>query len=288
MGSDTRADGLVATAECLLPLIYDLLHRDETTVALGDIEIEGEAINKIPGFTKTLLRLSDPSNHAVEVGLAMLEAAVAQQNERHLRDKDSLFAKQALSLKEISLRPEEAVFFKPEEMLPRHMAALLLADIVNEVTTKHRSENIVGTVGTYTTKFDGKLELGLDIRGIDRYSRDEAIVEIMDRIQALELAPGVWFGEPLAGSGNPVTLDKRLVGQARVAIDDFNCGSSVVMFSAAGHDAQNAARAGIPTVMLFSQSNNGGLAHHPDAYTNPDNIEKGLWALAALSMRLAA
>ena len=54
-----------------------------------------------------------------------------------------------------------------------------------------------------------------------------------------------------------------------------------------GHEAQNAAKAGHPTVMIFCQSNAGGIAHHPDAYTHPENLEKGVRALAALTMRLA-
>ena len=94
------------------------------------------------------------------------------------------------------------------------------------------------------------------------------------------------FGEPLAGSGDPVVLDSSLVGMAKSTIDEFSLGSSTVMFSAAGHDAQNAAKAGIPTVMIFTQSNNGGIAHHPDAYTDPQNLQQGVRALTALMLKL--
>ncbi|HYH36235.1 MAG TPA: M20/M25/M40 family metallo-hydrolase, partial [Candidatus Saccharimonadales bacterium] len=66
----------------------------------------------------------------------------------------------------------------------------------------------------------------------------------------------------------------------------FGIGSSQQMFSAAGHDTQNAARAGIPSVMIFCQSRDG-IAHNPEAFTSPDNIRKGVQAQAALLLRLA-
>ena len=64
-------------------------------------------------------------------------------------------------------------------------------------------------------------------------------------------------------------------------------GSVVRTNSPAGHDAQNFARAGHPTVMLFIPSRNGGIAHTPEEYSTPKDLENGARALASLVYNLA-
>ena len=74
---------------------------------------------------------------------------------------------------------------------------------------------------------------------------------------------------------------------AESAIVQHHIGRCVRMFSSAGHDAMNAAQAGIDTAMIFIPSGNGGAAHTPDEYTPPDDLERGARALAALTYKLA-
>jgi len=77
-----------------------------------------------------------------------------------------------------------------------------------------------------------------------------------------------------------------LVTQAEHAIERYGIGKSAIVYSPAGHDTQNAAREGIPSVMIFCQSHDG-IAHNPDAYTSPKNLAQGARALAAVVMDLA-
>jgi acetylornithine deacetylase/succinyl-diaminopimelate desuccinylase-like protein len=285
MGANMRADGLVETAAYLLPFMHDRLRSGQQNITVGGIDIESGAINKIPGLTTTLLRLNGSSPAEIEAMRGSLNARLEEQNRRY-DGPDVRFDSQPLSLHE--MRPPSAVFFSQQEMLQRQTAALALVQLVNEIATEHAAEQVVGTVGTYATTLEGVIKLGLDVRGIDKQSRDTAISQITTGLARLKVLSAIELGDPLSGSGDPVTLDKDLVNTAQAAIDDFGIGSSVKMFSAAGHDAQNAARAGIPSVMLFCQSGHEGIAHHPSAYTSPQNIHKGVRALAALSMRLAA
>jgi allantoate deiminase/N-carbamoyl-L-amino-acid hydrolase len=48
------------------------------------------------------------------------------------------------------------------------------------------------------------------------------------------------------------------------------------------------AAAGVPTSMLFVRSLNGGVSHHPDELSSPEDIALGLDALTAALARLAS
>ncbi|MBU0999939.1 M20/M25/M40 family metallo-hydrolase [Patescibacteria group bacterium] len=92
----------------------------------------------------------------------------------------------------------------------------------------------------------------------------------------------------LPGSGEPTLMDRRLVDLTKKVIEQYKLGSCEVTFSPAGHDTQNAARAGIPTVMIFIPSRNGGASHNPREYSTPEDLGRGTRALAALAMTLAS
>jgi N-carbamoyl-L-amino-acid hydrolase len=50
--------------------------------------------------------------------------------------------------------------------------------------------------------------------------------------------------------------------------------------SGAGHDAGILASAGVPAGMLFVRSLNGGVSHHPDELSSPEDIALAVDALA--------
>lgn len=284
MGSAHRADGLVGTAEYLLPIINSLSDSDYS-LAIGVTNVDNSAINKIPGLTTTELRLrGNEPGEADRLARDLIHRA-AQQNRRYAAEQ-SRFGGRAVRIDKLD-RPA-GPFLDHPEMRRRQAAALALIKTVNQVAGEQAADKVVGTVGTYETSAEGIISLGLDVRGIDGQTRNLAMARIRRQAERLDSSVSLSFGDSLAGSGDPVPLDSRLVAEARAAIEDFNIGTSQVMFSAAGHDAQNAARAGIPSVMIFCQSHNQGLAHHPDAYTAPANLRQGVLALAALTMRLAA
>jgi acetylornithine deacetylase/succinyl-diaminopimelate desuccinylase-like protein len=284
MGHENRADGLVETARFLLGALED--EPTDSALEITAIDVADQAINKVPGVTTALLRISGGNVLAVAEQLASLEARRSQHNAA-LASPGFRFPEEPITLMEIE-RPDTAEFFAKAEVQARQKAALSLIVDVNEAATAHAGDKVVGTVGTYTMSPNGTISLGVDIRGIDKSLRNGVIEEIQAKAAEVEGKDGARFGERLAGSTDPVALDPGLVTRTKELIDSYAIGSSTVMYSAAGHDAQNAAMAGIPTVMIFCQSNAGGIAHHPDAYTNPHNLEQGVRALAALTMDLAA
>jgi beta-ureidopropionase / N-carbamoyl-L-amino-acid hydrolase len=56
--------------------------------------------------------------------------------------------------------------------------------------------------------------------------------------------------------------------------------------SGAGHDAMVLALAGVPTAMLFVRSLNGGISHHPDELSSPEDIALAVDALTDALARL--
>lgn len=286
MGLADRADGLVETANFLLPLL-----RNESIangLDIGTVTVDGGALNKVPGLTTTYLRVSGDSELDVVDKLEALQQLERARN-TELDQPGLHFGDTPITI-ELAAKAEAGGFFKRAEVAPRQIAALSLIAAVNTIATHYGGEKVVGTVGTYKVSADGKISLGLDVRGMEKGSRDSAINHMIASALSSDVADEDMprFGHSLEGSGDPVTLDAELVQTAYDLIGKYNIGSHQVMDSAAGHDAQNAAKAGYPTVMIFAQSNANGAAHNPEAYTNTENLEKAVRAFAALIVDLAA
>lgn len=277
MDPKRRADGLLATADTLLPILEDQSGAD---VSIGNIAITDESMNKIPGVTTTMLRITGTDEAGIIEKVKQLEARIQAQNQQYRHIFPS-FAENPFSIETVPSDEVNTGFYKPEDFNARQTAALKIVKAVNEIASRYADQHVVGTIGTHLVQ-DGKIALSMDVRGIDLDSRTQAIKEIKQQCSTL---PDVALGNPLPGSGEPVTLDPSLVKVALETVNAYNIGSAEVVFSAAGHDTQNAARAGIPSVMLFVPSHNG-IAHNPEAYTAPEYLEKGVKALTALTSRL--
>lgn len=283
MGIENRADGLVDTAYFLLPILEQQMQAEKYPISVGGIFIEGQAINKIPGITRTLLGVTG-GRKKVEDLIGQLHQKVQDANNNPFLSPR--YSPKPFSLEEINTQ-EGIQFFKLKKIISRQIAALSLITAVNRIATSNAHENVVGTVGTYTTTPEGKIILGLDVRGIKKPSRDQVVWDIINEGRLWQ-GVGINFGERLPGSGDPVTLDPDLVQTAKETILELGIGSVQIMHSGAGHDIQNAARANIRTAMIFCQSNNGGISHNPNAHTNLANLEKGVKAEAALVLKLAS
>ena len=59
------------------------------------------------------------------------------------------------------------------------------------------------------------------------------------------------------------------------------------LVSGAGHDAAVLAAAGVPAGLLFVRSLNGGASHCPDELSTPEDVARGVDALAAALVRIA-
>lgn len=147
------------------------------------------------------------------------------------------------------------------------------------------AESTVATVGTVEiepnslTAVPGRVELGIDVRGIDEEERDALAAELVRDAGATATRRGIEFDAYKLSMAAPVTLDKRVV-QIVEDVSQIADVSTVRCVSRAGHDAQHVA-AKVPTALLFCASANG-VSHAPDEAVDTEDIEKTLTLLAAL------
>jgi allantoate deiminase len=82
----------------------------------------------------------------------------------------------------------------------------------------------------------------------------------------------------------PAAMDPGLQGVLREEIEARGL-PAVELTSGAGHDAAVLAAAGVPSVMLFVRSLNGGVSHSPDELSSQEDIELAIDVLAAALAR---
>jgi acetylornithine deacetylase/succinyl-diaminopimelate desuccinylase-like protein len=138
-------------------------------------------------------------------------------------------------------------------------------------------DNAVATVGQLavepggTNVIPGRVVLSVDARAPDaeRLDRLAAALEVEDPIRT---EPAVMSEEVRAALG--AELERLGVPVLELP-------------SGAGHDAGILASAGVPAGMLFVRSLNGGVSHHPDELSSPEDIALALDALTGSLRRLA-
>ncbi|MFI5270959.1 MAG: M20/M25/M40 family metallo-hydrolase [Candidatus Saccharimonadales bacterium] len=278
MDERSRADGLLATAELLQSILAERGF-PENAISIGDITVDGGSMNKIPGLTTSHLRIASDDGILFKSICDVLESTVVEANAGYAFS-EAPFPENPIELVEVEAGKSQ--FFRPEDIASRQEAAFYLIRGVNDVAREFADRGVVGTVGKYETSPDGSIGLSVDIRGTDLAARDEAIATLK---RVTETYGSVSFGEPISGSGEPVVMDGSLRALAEHALDGFGI-SSMHMPSLAGHDIQNVGRAGIPSMMLFCQSNNGGKAHNPEAYTAPEHVLNAVYALSSVATPL--
>ena len=131
-------------------------------------------------------------------------------------------------------------------------------------------EGTVATVGAIevepnaTNVVPAKATVSVDARSADAALLDELIDEI---------------GFDLDWRSDPVPMSDAF---AAVLPD------APRLVSGAGHDAMVLAAAGVPSSMLFVRSLNGGISHHPDELSSPDDIARAVDALTDALARLVS
>jgi allantoate deiminase len=138
-------------------------------------------------------------------------------------------------------------------------------------------DDAVATVGQLsvepggTNVIPGRVVLSVDARAPDaeRLDRLAALLEIEDPVRT---EPAVMSDEVRASLGAELE---------RLAVP------VVELPSGAGHDAGILASAGVSAGMLFVRSLNGGVSHHPDELSSPEDIALSLDALTGALRRLA-
>ncbi len=138
-------------------------------------------------------------------------------------------------------------------------------------------EGAVATIGQVTVEpggtnvIPGRVTVSVDARAPD--------AERLDR-----LAAALEIEEPMRTEPSQMADEVRSALRAEVEA----VGLPVLELpSGAGHDAGILASAGVPSGMLFVRSLNGGVSHHPDELSSPDDIALAVDALTGALRRLA-
>jgi beta-ureidopropionase / N-carbamoyl-L-amino-acid hydrolase len=130
----------------------------------------------------------------------------------------------------------------------------------------------------------GRVDLGVDIRGIDPDSKRRAVHLFTQTIQRVSALRGIAIDTELLSDEQPVELDGEAVRHLKQACEQLG-ERPLLMYSRAGHDAMNIARRW-PAAMLFIPSR-GGISHHPHEYTPSEQIGRGARVLHEAMLQAA-
>ena len=158
------------------------------------------------------------------------------------------------------------------------LGAAQLVEAVNRVATSMEGSQ-VATVGRIQASpgapnvIPGEVVLSIEVRALEM----RRIQEVMDEIRKEADAIGVENGTPIDLNefylSGAAPTDERFRGWVESAADDLGL-THRRMPSGAGHDAQAVAHFA-PMGMVFIPSI-GGLSHHPEEYSRPEDIEAGV------------
>lgn len=282
MGPEHRLDALLLSA----PLIHEILWIDDS-IMIGDLKIHGQAMNKVPGKVTLPVCVKGGDPGIVQQVKAYLATKSAELQEKHGRE---IVQSSELSIEQAKT---QRTFYEHRKFAERLRSLATMVEQINLRANACRDSQCVGTVTTYSSK-NSLLKVGIDLRGIDKHVRGKMITQakrlstrIINNVEKHKKWSRIEWGEPLPGSGDPESMDLRLVSLAERLAKRFNIAPVVRTFSPAGHDIQNVSRADIPSFMIHCPSRNGGLSHNPDAYSTPLDLEWGTKLLAATIIQLA-
>jgi hydantoinase/carbamoylase family amidase len=153
------------------------------------------------------------------------------------------------------------------------------------------SGTTVGTVGVIRALpgainvVPGEVDLDVDVRDSDLDAREAVVASLLDAARVIagrrELELDI---EPIVRD-TPVDCSPVVVDAVAAACEEAGLRYRR-MISGAYHDAMIMA-ARVPVGMMFVPSA-GGISHHPDEYTAPEQIDDGVRVLAGALARLAA
>jgi hydantoinase/carbamoylase family amidase len=178
-------------------------------------------------------------------------------------------------------------------MTLRHDAFLGAAEIALAVEAAARggaTGRTVGTVGAVSVRpganniVPGHVEIEVDIRDTDLREREAVVAEVRSTAAVVCDRRGLELEVETIAEDVPVVCSELI--QAAVADACADCAiDGHVMASGAYHDAMVLART-MEVGMLFVPSA-GGISHHPDEYTDPDDLDLGVDVLTGALRRLA-
>nr|WP_304216104.1 Zn-dependent hydrolase [Fredinandcohnia onubensis] len=174
---------------------------------------------------------------------------------------------------------------------PMHMrkdALLGASEIALELEKIAKEEQHYGTVATVGVMdihagamnvVPGEVDIKVDIRSTSVESRQRVLGHLHTTIQALETNRQLEIVSNEIISEEPVLLSKEINDITESICESLNL-SYQKMASGAGHDAMNMTKL-CPTGLIFVPSVDG-LSHHPDEYTELEDILTGIDVLEEL------
>jgi len=162
---------------------------------------------------------------------------------------------------------------------------------LERIVRESPSGTTVGTVGVLRVRpgainvVPGEVELDVDVRDSDRGARDAVVGAVLAETRAIAARRGLEVEVAPIVEDVPVACDRRVVEAAAAAVEELGLAFRR-MTSGAYHDAM-VMGSRVPIGMVFVPSA-GGISHHPDEYTAPEDVERGVRVLAGTLARLAA
>jgi ureidoglycolate amidohydrolase len=153
------------------------------------------------------------------------------------------------------------------------------------------SGTTVGTVGVLRVRpgainvVPGEVELDVDVRDSDLAAREQVVAGALAEAREIAVRRGLELDVTTIVEDSPVACDPRVIAAAAAAAEELGLPYRR-MISGAYHDAMIMG-ARVPIGMIFVPSA-GGISHHPDEYTAPEDLEHGVRVLAGTLARLAA
>jgi hydantoinase/carbamoylase family amidase len=161
---------------------------------------------------------------------------------------------------------------------------------IEKAAKKEKEHKTVATVGVFEVSpgamnvVPGLVEFKVDIRGLNKDSKERIITEFENQCKVLQKKKGITINIEIISTEDPVPLDKWIQEQLKLACREINI-EPLLIPSGAGHDALNLADL-CPTGLIFIPSYKG-ISHNPEEFSKIDDLVTGADVLEKVVSRLA-
>ncbi len=162
-------------------------------------------------------------------------------------------------------------------------AAAEITLAVERIAQESASADTVATTGILDIKprainsIPKEAYLEIDLRDTDVITRNKALEDLKEQINTICNQRNIESSVELLNCDNPAICQTDLVDTVQIAAEKLGL-SHKKMISRAYHDSLFMAQI-CPTTMIFIPCRSG-ISHHPDEYSTPEQIEKGIYTLA--------
>jgi acetylornithine deacetylase/succinyl-diaminopimelate desuccinylase-like protein len=131
----------------------------------------------------------------------------------------------------------------------------------------------------------GRVEMDVDVRDSDLAARQSVIEALSAKLSELAARRHLIVSIETLARDEPAACSPIVTGAVAAACEELEV-KAIEMTSGAYHDAM-VLGSQVPIGMIFVPSA-GGLSHHPDEYTAPEELDRGVAVLLGTLARLAA